>query len=80
MVELPGIFSNVPIYLINRQIWDCENITFGKDFNADVVSGLIGEKEVKIFYQNDVLLPKTYILPILFPFLKMLRNALSSLK
>lgn len=58
LTELPGIFSNVPVYFINKRIWENgndKNILFGKDFNADVFTDLVAKKETAMFEQKNLL-------------------------
>ncbi|MBM3234375.1 nucleotidyltransferase family protein [Candidatus Pacearchaeota archaeon] len=54
IVQLDGIFSNVPIYLLNKRIWGSQNISPGKDFNADIMPEFIRRGEVSIYYQPDL--------------------------
>ncbi len=54
LIELPGIFSNVPIYFINKKIWGNKNIVFGKDFNKDVLPDFMGKGEFKMFFQENL--------------------------
>ena len=54
LVMLPGVFSNVPIYLVSRTVLSHKNIVFGKDFNADVVADLVKKSQVDVFYQKDL--------------------------
>ncbi len=53
IIELPGIFSNVPIYFLSKDIWESKNIFFGADFNKNVMPEFAEKNQVKIFYQQD---------------------------
>jgi NDP-sugar pyrophosphorylase family protein len=54
LTEMPGIFSNVPVYLVNKRVWESKNIDYGKDFNADVVPEFVARGEFAVFYQPDL--------------------------
>lgn len=54
LIDLPGIFSNVPIYWINKRIWECQNLAVGKDFNMNVMPEFVAKSQVKVFYQDDL--------------------------
>lgn len=54
IIELPGIFSNVPVYFLSKDIWKSKNIVFGKDFNKKVMPEFTEKNQVKIFYQQDL--------------------------
>ena len=54
LVELPGILSNVPVYWLNKKIWECKNIASGRDFNADIMPEFVAKRLVKIFFQKDM--------------------------
>lgn len=57
LTELPRIYSNVPVYFINKRIWENgndKNIVFGKDFNADVFPELVDKRETAMFEQRGL--------------------------
>lgn len=54
LIELSTLSSNVPIYWLNRHIWQSKHIAFGKDFNKDVVPEFVNQGKVHIFFQRDL--------------------------
>lgn len=54
LIELSTLSSNVPIYWLNRHIWQSKHIAFGKDFNKDVVPEFVNQGKVNIFFQSDL--------------------------
>jgi NDP-sugar pyrophosphorylase family protein len=54
LINLAGIYSNVPIYFINKRIWRNNNVAFGNDFNANVVPGVLENGEMAIYHQNGL--------------------------
>ena len=54
LVPLPGVFSNVPIYWINRRIWESPEVALGNDFNADVVPPLVADGQVMVYVQEGL--------------------------
>jgi len=54
LAEMPGIFSNVPVYWINGSVLESPNVAFGKDFNADVVPGFVAQGKVSVYYQKGL--------------------------
>ncbi len=54
LIVLDGIFSNVPVYMINNRIWASMNLAFGKDFNKEVVPEFVSKGEFRMFYQDDL--------------------------
>lgn len=54
LIDTQGVLSNVPIYFLNKKIWQSESIRQGKDFNSDVVPEFVGKGELSVFFQPDL--------------------------
>jgi len=54
LIDMPGIFSNVPVYFLNKKIWGSRDIAFGKDFNKDVLPEFVKNGGLKMFYQSNL--------------------------
>ncbi len=54
LISLPGFFSNVPVYCLSNEIWNSDNICFGRDFNRYVVPEFVKEKKVVMFKQEGL--------------------------
>ncbi|MBR9706557.1 nucleotidyltransferase family protein [Candidatus Pacearchaeota archaeon] len=52
--KLPGIFSNVPVYMIAKEALEHQNIAPDKDFSIDVMSDFVKNGQVKIFTQEGL--------------------------
>lgn len=54
VVNLPNIFSNVPIFVLSKEIFNSKKVAFGKDFNFDVIPEFVREGKVKVFFQEGL--------------------------
>ncbi len=54
LIELPGIYSNVPIFCFQSRILDDSNVAFGKDISHDLIPPLIEGGKVMAFFQPDL--------------------------
>ena len=54
LCSLSGVFSNVPIYLFNKRIWQHKNIAFVKYLNADVIPDFVRKNDVSVYYQENL--------------------------